>query len=471
MPCDITLWHDKNYGGGSQNFSSTKGDLNTGLVRFVGRNDASSYKVNADESCLITGWTYPGLSADGRSRGRFLRGNEPNFNWRRKWNDNNWNDDLDGVAIQTIPSANSNQMQYHIAIDHYTPHSFNDTYCGGCRWWPEVKDRGNYANANRDDVMIREGVTFRPCPGGTGYFNSRSGVRCIYSKIDATGLRTLHSNKNGIQNDPRATMHATLKDTFCRDSENITKNPGGGTCLEFDSAKTIAKDYCSKNNRMATSAVCTRENLGNFYDELAANYCKTTDGQADDWCSCYNVINKVCDTNNNAAGCLDKAINYDPLVEATPEEFKTAWVGLEGCYGGVCQGNKYIVPNANQNCNKPIKICKQQLDAQNISESSVDMVCNLGDDVGGYDGSSGGTREVTFQEGSLQDILDKGVRSKLPFGIGEFVPLSFEDVKYNRNKQVGLGGTFASSFSSVLIIAIIITLLSTTGTKRRIFRG
>jgi hypothetical protein len=67
--------------------------------------------------------------------------------------------------------------------------------------------------------------------------------------------------------------------------------------------------------------------------------------------------------------------------------------------------------------------------------------------------------------------LDKGVRSKLPFGIGEFVPLSFEDVKYNRNKQVGLGGTFASSFSSVLIIAIIITLLATTGTKRRIFRG
>jgi hypothetical protein len=471
MPCDITLYWDSNYRGRSQNFGSTKGDLNVDPVT-VGRNDASSYKVNADESCLITGWTYPGLSADGRSRGRYLRGNEPNFNWRRKWNDNNWNDDLDGVAIHTIPSANSDQMQYHIAINNYTPHSFNDQYCGGCRWWPEVKDRGNYANANRDDVMVREGVTFRPCPGGTGYFNSASGVRCIYSKIDAAGLRVLHSNKNGIQNDPRATMHATLKDTFCSDSENITKDPGGGTCLEFDSAKTIAKDYCSKNNRMATSAVCTKENLGNFYDQLAENYCKTID-PADDWCSCYNVINKVCDTNNSAAGCFDKARTYDSLVEATPEEFKTAWAGLEGCYGGVCQGNKYIVPNANQNCNKPINICKQELDAQNISESSVDMVCNIGDndDVSGYDGTSGGPREVTFQEGSLQDILDKGVRSKLPFGIGDFIPLSFEDVKYNRNKQVGLGGTFASSFSSVLIIAIIITLLATTGTKRRIFRG
>ena len=466
MPCEVTLYEHKDYGGRSIKLTDSTPDLdNTSF----GRNRATSYKVNADEGCLITAWKAPNY--DKNHAGRYLRGNEPNLNWRRKWNDNNWNDDLDGVAIQTIPSANSNQMQYHIAIDHYTPHEFSDQYCGGCRWWPEVKDRGNYANANRDDVMIREGVTFRPCPGGTGYFNSRSGVRCIYSKTDAAGLRVLHSNKNGIQNDPRATMHSTLKDTFCRDSENITKDPGGGTCLEFDTAKTIAKDYCSKNNRMATSAVCTEENLGNFYNQLAENYCKTADGQSDPWCSCYNVINKVCDTNNSAAGCLDKAINYDPLVEATPEEFKTAWVGLEGCYGGVCQGNKYILPNANQNCNKPIKICKQQLDAQNISESSVDMVCNLGDDVGGYDGSSGGTREVTFQEGSLQDILDKGVRSKLPFGIGEFVPLSFEDVKYNRNKQVGLGGTFASIFSSVLIISIIITLLSTTGTKRRIFRG
>ena len=471
MPCDITLYWDKNYGGSSQKFTSTKGDLNVRPVA-VGQNDASSYKVNADESCLITGWTFPGLSADGRSRGRFLRGHEPNLGWRRKWNDNNWNDDLDGVAIQTIPSANSNQMQYHIPIDHYTPHSFNDTYCGGCRWWPEVKNRGDYKNADRDDVMIREGVTFRPCPGGTGYFNSASGVRCIYSKTDATGLRTLHSNKNGIQNDPRATMHAILKDTFCGDSENITKNPGGGTCLEFDSAKTIAKDYCSKNNRMATSGVCTRENLGNFYDELAVAYCKTTNGQADDWCSCYNVLNKVCDTNNNAAGCLDKAINYDPLVEATPEEFKTLWVGLEGCYGGVCQGNKYIVPNANQNCDKPINICKQSIDAENISESAIELACNIGDDVGGYDGSSdGGPREITFQEGSLQDILDKNFRSKLPFGIGEFIPLSFEDVKYNTTKKIGLGGTFASCFSSVLIIAIIITLLATTGAKRRIFRG
>jgi len=260
----------------------------------------------------------------------------------------------------------------------------------------------------------------------------------------------------------------TKRHNFCSDPENWLKNPGGGTCQERDTGKTYGKAYCAVGDRIKTSGSCTYEWLGDIYHELAETYCKTADGQPDPWCSCYNVINKVCDTNLSAAGCLDKAISFDPLYEATPEEFKTAWDGLEPCYGGVCQGNKYIVPNANQNCNKPIKICKQELDAQNINESSVEMVCNLG----GYTRPIGdGSREVVFQEGSLQDTLDKNFRSKLPFGIGDFIPLSFEDAKYSRNKQIGLGGAFASSFSSVLIIAIIITLLSTTGTEIRIFRG
>ena len=84
MVCDITLYHDSDYRGGSQNITSTKTDLNSGSA--VPRNAASSYKVNADESCLITGWTFPDLANNGSSRGRFLRGDEPNFNWRRKWN-------------------------------------------------------------------------------------------------------------------------------------------------------------------------------------------------------------------------------------------------------------------------------------------------------------------------------------------------------------------------------------------------
>ena len=469
MPCDITLYKDKNYGGNSENFGSTMYDLNNrGNIR-VGRGDASSYRVNADENCLITGWRDTGL----KGQGRFLRGDESDLKWRRKWNDNNWNDAFESIAIDRIPSANSSQIEYHIPIGHYTPHDYNDKYCGGCRWWPEVKDR-DFKNANRDDVMIREGVTFRPCPGGNGYFNSKSGVKCIYSKTDdGAGLRQLHSNKNGIGNDPRSSMHASLKDAFCRDPENITKNPGGGTCLEFDSAKTIAESYCSKSNRIATSsAVCTKAHLGSYYDKLAEKYCKTANGQADPWCSCYNVINGVCNTNKSAAGCLDKATHYDTLVKNTPDDFKTQWAGLEGCYGGVCQGNKYIVPNANQNCDKDIKICGgKPVSAKTITNSTINTTCNLGDVSPSDDGSSSddGSKKNGFEKGSLQDTLDK-FRSKLPFGIGQLIPLSVEEVKNDTNKKVGLGGTFASSFISILIIVVIIILLSSTDTKKRVFR-
>ena len=264
----------------------------------------------------------------------------------------------------------------------------------------------------------------------------------------------------------------TKRNNFCSNPENWLKNPGGGTCKERDTGQTNGKAYCAVGDRIKSSSACIFEYLGNSYDELASAYCKTTNGQADPWCSCYNIINEVCNTNNNAAGCLDKAISFDPLVEATPEEFKSVWSGREACYGGVCQGaeegSKYVPVNANQNCNTDIQICNQSIDAQNISESAVDMVCNLGNDDGGSTPSDT-PRELVFQEGSLQYILDREVRAKLPFAIGEFIPLSFEDIKYDRNKQIGLGGTFASSFSSVLIIAIIITLLATTGTKRRAF--
>jgi len=255
---------------------------------------------------------------------------------------------------------------------------------------------------------------------------------------------------------------------FCSSVENFLKNPGGGTCFERDVGKVLGKQYCSVGDRIKSSSTCTSSYLGSDYHKLSEDYCKTSTGQADQWCSCYNIIKNVCETNNNASGCMDKAVYFDSLVEATPEEFKTAWEGRAACFGGVCKGNKYIVPNANQGCDAPIQICKQDIDATNISESSIEAVCNIGGSGGG---DSGQPKEVVFQEGSLQYVLDEKIRSKLPLGVGDFIPLSFEDVKYNRNKQVGLGGTFASIFSVVLIISIVITLLSATGTKRRIFRG
>src|SRR5210317_1074891 len=400
MPCNITLYQHSEYRGKSQNFGSTKGNLDVD-PKEVGRNSATSYKVNADESCLITGWTYPGLSADGRSRGRYLRGNEISFNRRRKWNDNNWNDDLDSIAIQTIPSAAPSQMQYHIAINNYTPHNFSDQYCGGCRWWPEVKDRGNYANANRDDVTVREGVRFRPCRGGT--------------------------------------------------------------CLEQERGKEITKQYCSVGDRIATDGNCTKDNLGNFYSEVAEAYCKGA-GKSKDWCSCYNVTNKVCDTDSAAAGCSAKRQNYDRLVDATPQDYKNAWSDMEACFGGVCVGNKYKPEGYNNNCSKSVNICDFNFDFQSMADSQINTSCNIGT------GEGGAPSPPSYPPGSLSEKLDQNFRSKLPKSLQSFIPVSVGELKTDSNKLLGVGGTGFSSIICIILIIVILVAGSAGGRKGRFRR-
>jgi hypothetical protein len=258
----------------------------------------------------------------------------------------------------------------------------------------------------------------------------------------------------------------TKRTNFCNAIENLLKNPGGGTCLERDTGKLIGKSYCQQGDRIKSSSACTEEYLGNFYVGLAEAYCKTSAGQADDWCSCYNIINNVCDTNQNAAGCIAKAVNFDPLVEATPEEFKTLWTDRAPCFGLVCKGNKYIPTNANQGCDAPIKICKQSLEAENITESSINSVCNLGD---GGDGETD-EEKITYQPGSISDQLDKNFRSKLPESLQAFVPVGLEDIKKDSTKLIGLTGMVSSIFSSLsIIVTIIVLLISMTGGKKRSF--
>jgi hypothetical protein len=93
-------------------------------------------------------------------------------------------------------------------------------------------------------------------------------------------------------------------------------------------------------------------------------------------------MNDVCDTDPNAAGCPEKALTYDVLVDKTPEAFKSEWSGRAACYGLVCQeseqGPKYIPDNANQNCDSPVQICGYDISAENLTESNIDAKCNIG---------------------------------------------------------------------------------------------
>ena len=277
------------------------------------------------------------------------------------------------------------------------------------------------------------------CPGATNTYKRAVGKKnaCFYDDENDTTLRSLMAGGN-------KTDHATAKEKFCKLSKNVFKNPGGGPCLEYDTAKELAKDYCSVGDRIATDASCTPTNLGNFYAGIAETYCKTATGKADVWCSCYNVTNNVCDKDSAAAGCDKKRQQFDKLVEATPERFRNVWSGRAACFGGVCQGVKYVPQNANQNCNAPVQICAQSFDLSQISESTIEAQCNLTASTG-TPSSAGDTPSGTPSD-----------------GFGDYIPRSLDEIKNDSKKQLAVGGV-GTLFVSCCCLLVIILLLASSG--------
>jgi hypothetical protein len=254
---------------------------------------------------------------------------------------------------------------------------------------------------------------------------------CFYSSSDEREVRALLSAGNTAD-------HGTMKNKFCQISENVFKNPGGGQCLEYDTSKTLAKEFCSVGNRIATEASCTQLNLGNFYDDVAEAYCKTANGQADQWCSCYNVSNNVCDSNSAAAGCAEKRQTYDKLVSATPDDYKNSWSDMEPCFGKVCRGDKYLPQGYDNNCSRPVQVCVQDFDIQSIADSPINATCNLSADDGPSAG--GGSGSSSDSDNFINNLGDIN----------------------NTTTQLAIGGGAGTLFMSCCCLLIII-LLATSG--------
>ena len=287
-------------------------------------------------------------------------------------------------------------------------------------------------------------------------------------------------SKDGTDFNCKATAKAALEDSindFCSKTEHLYLDPGGGTCLERDISKAIAKDYCSVGNRITgadSGAACTIEYIGNsVYGRLAETYCKTAAGKTDAWCSCYNVIKGVCDTDSTAAGCAKKRQTFDKLVEATPEDYKDSWSQMEPCFGGVCQGNVFQPAGYNSNCNRSVQVCVQDFDFQSMADSQINATCNLTSNrdtqPSAGDGSgtpsytpSGAPSGTTYPTGSTAATLDTSFRSKLPEFLRPYVPVSIDEVKTDSSKQLGVGGV-GSLFMMCCCLLVIIVLATSGG--------
>ena len=428
----------------------------------VDNNKVSWQKVEADESCIITAYTYPEYNRYGdvvsnqqTQRSVITREGDDNM-----YNQSggvgstgrNFNDDYDSIRIQTVPSAGANEMQYHINAVSQVPLNATDPKSIG----------------SNDMIYYDKTNKIKPCPGGTAYFNSKSGVRCIYPK-SASALRTLYGATKASNMD---TMYTSFVETFCADSNNVFENPGVQSCLEIDTGKALAKQYCEVSDRIHSDTNCTKENLGVAnYDSIAEAYCEANPN--DSFCSCYNVVNDKCadDSTTGPAGCdHPTGAAYVKIRNATPSDQKSLWDGQRKC-GSVCTGaGKYLPDNNQAGCKTTIQICSQNFNVGSMSESDINASCELN----ASDGSS--VSEPSAAQANAQSEVeeakaalargDPGAQEKLDAaeaaldaagetGPKAYIPKSLDGLKNNKKQQIGAGVIGALVLGCILIIVMI----------------
>lgn len=477
MVCKITLYHDTVYSGLAQTYTSSTRNLTDNNKPF-NKNYASWQKVEADESCAITAYTYPEFNYDGdkvsnqqTQRSVITREGEDNI-----YNQSggvgstgrNFNDDYDSIRIQTVPSAGANEMQYHINAISQVPLNATDPKSIG----------------SNDMVYYDKTNKVRPCPGGTAYFNSKSGVRCIYPK-SAEALRTLNGATKASNMD---TMYTSLVDTFCADTENVFERPGSRTCFDISAGRAVAIEYCSVGSRIKGAnggdPNCSTDltSLGDSYGTVAAAYCNTSAGRADTFCKCHNVTNGVCDTDSTAAGCAKKKQTFDKLVDATPNDQKNVWSGMESCFGQVCTGTGVFIPaNVNQNCDKPVNVCIQDITIGSLANSNMSAACNI--ESGSPPSVSTPAQESAQTElEEAEDAVargDPGAQERLeaarealeeadedaeePPSLVDFqnnpkayIPKSLDGLKNNQKQQIGAGVAGALILGCMMMLLLLV---------------
>ena len=453
--------------------------VNDSATRF-GYNQATSYTGNTDESCMAVGysWHQGGVVHNsGNPKGDIMTFRNGYHDIQTKWGQQTrtWNDDLDGIRLQSVPSATSSQMQYHIVVPE------------------QPQDKMNYFSP-RDikggTVVDDNGTSFDPCPGASAkYNNSKSGVRCIYPKT-GSALQTLNS---ATKKSNMAAMHTSLADTFCADSNNVFESPGGQSCLERSTGAALAKTYCQVSDRIKSDANCTKESMGEAnYALVAAAYCNTSAGRADTFCKCHNVTNGVCDTHSTAAGCAKKKLTFDKLVDATPSDQKDVWSGMESCFGQVCTGTGVFIPaNVNQNCDKSVNVCIQDIDIGSLTDSNIQATCDI--DSGG-DSPSVSTPPTSSQESAQSELEeakaavargDAGAQERLDAaeasldaaddaagetGPKAYIPKSLDGLKNDRKQQIGAGVMGALVLGCMMMLLLIVAAASGGGSVKKRFR-
>ena len=236
----------------------------------------------------------------------------------------------------------------------------------------------------------------------------------LSKNADALGQywRDIQGMSGDIKQGHLSLFRAAQKE-FCSNIDNYLLTAGDKTCKDLDTERTQAKEYCSKDDRIATST-CGKETLKGWgaedvYNELAKNYCENNPDK--EFCACYNVMQPgLCEQVPNLPGCKTVKPVWDKITSSLDEGDIAQFEGMQPCYGSVCAGNVYQPTSWDVNCNKDISICKADFDIGGDlvgSNISVKQDCGNTTNEGGGGGGGGGGGDDDDEEKSLTEKLFK----------------------------------------------------------------
>ena len=477
MTCTVHVYQHKGYRGEHKATNRNCPDVRKCGMDF-GRNRASSYRLTGNcQNVIAYACRYPLHDGGGRDC-MYLKGANDNLHHRRKYHDNNWGDEFDGIGIRGIPSANRNQFQHDMHTKRYTPASPGDRHCGGCRLWPQVKNRGAPERPGARVWMDNDvsgvggpntGVK-TPCPGGSAYFNSGSGIRCIY-KNDENAMKALFRRKDDHPQIRR--MYDRAVQWFCGNPNNLMRSPDGSKkCRQIGNGNDLARAYCKHGKRIKPKLLggddaCDKKQINNesLWEELATNYCKAN--KADAWCACYNASSGRCDKDRTAAGCDKVMQEHDAIIKSLPSsqvgtQALKALNTRKNCRAGVCNGSVFRPSNL-QGCDLNIEMCVQEVTVGgSVVDSGITMKCEKGDVTKG--GGKGTVERNETREQQLERLRKENPDSSEE-EIMQMAALEEKGWSTSKKALVYGGGVTGISFSSCCCCLIIVVIIIAATSK------
>ena len=204
---------------------------------------------------------------------------------------------------------------------------------------------------------------------------------------------------SGVASTPCKTYfkYDDLVKEYCVSVDRFTDQIGSGQTCENRTDVNMRAKWCIRDDegqpegtRLKTDGKCSKDKLASKYHPTATNFCKSH--PEDKWCVCYNLKNKVCDTNPSAAGCeyykvLEEnriVFGPEPDIEDPDDSTKKIKGYSDGykilketahCRPRTCDKG-YIPENVKSDCAPSYKICDKDINIQAQSIASIAVDCN-----------------------------------------------------------------------------------------------